>query len=236
MVVPQFTKTGAVEGDTFNALDVIQFKGLVAGTRLNPDATAASIQVHQPSDDGYKKYYYVNDAMKIVESKPQQVTGWTDAALLSENIAVKKFHGFWLRIINCEDGATMTVAGEVRDLSKPVVVPVGEEGFWQIISNPFPCDLNIDNIAVDGLTPGTRLNPDATAPSIQVHNPVDDGYHKYYYVNDAMKIVEGKPTQVTGWTDAALLSTGKICDAGKGFWFKVISGSGTLTFTMPTAE
>ena len=239
MVIPQFTKTGEVEGDTFNALDVMQFKGLVAGLFNTRDIDAPQIQVHRSSDDGYDKYYYISDAMRVITGQaPQVVTGWCAGAVKKEieEVTVKQFKGFWLRIVNVQDGATLTVAGQVRALDEPIDVNVGTEGEWQIIGNPYPCDLLIQNMSVTGLTPGTFSGRDTDAPQIQVHRPSDDGYDKYYYVSDAMRVTTTPPSPVTAWVKGAVkaeFASGKICDSGKGFWLRVPkSGSGKLTFQL----
>lgn len=231
MVVPQFVKTGATEGETFNALDVMTFSGLNAGTYSTRDAAAPQIQVHRSTDNGYDKYYYISDARKA--GVTGTVTAWAPARAAVDEVTVKKFKGFWFKATGVSDGATITVAGEVRDLSKPITITVGAEGSWQMISNPFPCDLNIENMTVDGLTAGTYSTRDAVAPQMQVHRPSDNGYDKYYYISDARQA--GVTGTVTAWAPArAAVVSGKICDAGKGFWFKVPSGSGTVTFTMPS--
>ena len=227
MVVPQFVKTGATEGDTFNALDVLSFNGLNAGTFNTRETKAPQIHVHRSTDNGYDKYYLISDS----KSAGQNVTSWATGRAAESAITVKKYKGFWFKALNISDGATLTVAGEVRDLSKPVVVTVGTEGVWQMISNPFPCALNVENISVDGMTPGTFATRDEVAPQMQVHRPSDNGYDKFYYISDSKDA--GK--NVTSWTSGrAAMLTGKICDAGKAFWLKVPNGTATVTFTMPT--
>lgn len=227
MIVPQFTKTGVEESATFNALDVMTFNGLKAGTYSTRNTASPQIQVHKPSDNTYTIYYYNSDA----KDAGANVTAWATARAAVYSIPVPRYKGFWLKVTGAEDGATLTVAGQVRDLSKPVEVEVGTEGQWQMVSNPFPCDLDIANMKVEGLVPGTYSTRNTVSPQMQVHKPSDNTYTIYYYNSDA----KDAGANVTAWATArAAVTSGKICDACKGFWLKVPSGTGKLIFTMPS--
>ena len=223
LVIPQFTKVGVEEAAEFNALDVMQFSGLNAGTYLGHNTDAPQIQVHRSTDNGYTTYFYIKDA----KQSGKDVTAWATARAALTSIPVKKFKGFWFKATGVDNGATITVSGQVRQMEEPISIDVGVEGQWQMIGNPYPCDLCLENISVEGLVPGTYLGHNTDAPQIQVHRPSDNGYTTYFYIKDAKQ--SGK--DVTAWATArAAITSGKICDAGKGFWVKVPSGTGKLVF------
>ena len=196
---------------------------------------APMIQVLKPNGTGYKYYYYVNDAgITGDEFDTWDATGWMDIdtfCLTHDKINLAK--GFWFYTyengnINCA-GQVCAVDTYEKEIA---------EGMWQIVANPYPIALGLNDITTSGFKPGTVGDGESdptfnNAPMIQVLKANGTGYKYYYYVDDAGTTGDEFDTwDATGWMDidTFCLCTGKQVPVGQAFWIYSAASAGKFTF------
>ena len=213
MVATQFKGVGQTT-DVMPVNQLCGVSGIDAVTFANRN-NGLQIQVYNGT--GYTIYYYISDATGA--------TGpvWANTRRpVADTVTIPLGSAFWLKTpATVGADASVTVAGEVKTDAKTKTIDVGASE-WTQVANPFPTDLTIEMITTTGLTPATFATRNS-GPQIQVYN--GSGYTIYYYISDA--------TGATGpvWANTRRPSTGKIANAGQGFWVKS-SSAGSLTFTM----
>ena len=188
---------------------------------------APMIQVLQPNGKFYDFYYYISDADD--GNGNYTATGWVDnlGFNITESAAQALSKGFWFKSATA---GTLTCAGQVSTLNSFVRdVPAGQ---FEIVANPYPVALNLNDPTTSGFTPGTYGDgSDGTmnnAPMIQVLQANGKFYDFYYYINDADDGA-GNYT-ATEWVDNLGFNiTGTQVPAGQAFWIKSDT-AGTFTF------
>ena len=195
---------------------------------------APMIQVLNADGLSYTFYYYVDDAgVTGDDDDPWNKTGWIDGGtycLTHDKINLAK--GFWFYTyekgnVNCA-GQVCAVDTYEKDISK---------GVWQIVANPYPIALGLNDITTSGFTPGTVGDGESdptynNAPMIQVLNADGLSYTFYYYVDDAgVTGDDDDPWNKTGWIDGGTycLCSGKQVPVGQAFWIDSAASAGKFT-------
>ena len=188
---------------------------------------APMIQVLTADGKGYSYFYYINDADDGTGN--YVATEWVDAQgyNLTEEAAQSLSKGFWFK--SATAGA-ITCAGQVFAVdSFERSIPAGQ---FEIVANPYPTALSLNQPTAFGFTPGTYGDGnDGTmnnAPMIQVLTADGKGYSYFYYINDAD---DGTGNYVaTEWVDAQGYNlTGTQVPVGQAFWIKSAT-AGKFTF------
>ncbi len=212
MIAPQFEGAGTETSATADLLAIMTVNGVTAETWANR-ASASQIQVFNPATSTYVIYYYTTNA---------GTTGWRRTPNIATEIPVSFGAGVWLKIVTASEGANITLSGQVKE-TNTYTVNIGEDGTWQIVSNPFPTPITQANITTTGLTAETWANR-ANASQIQVFNPATATYTIYYYTS-------GNGGTFWRRSPAAPAATEEICPIGQSVWVKALS-VGSLTFSM----
>ena len=188
---------------------------------------APMIQVLQPNGKNYSYYYYINDADDGTGN--YTATAWVDIQgynLDAEDLQTLS-KGFWFK--SATEG-TITCAGQVFAVNSfERNVPAGQ---FEIVANPYPTALSLNDPITSGFTPGTYGDGnDGTmnnAPMIQVLQSNGKNYSYYYYIDDADDGA-GNYT-ATEWVDIQGYNlTGTQVPVGQAFWIKSAT-AGKFTF------
>lgn len=227
LVAPQFKEVGA--DGMVDLLKVATFKGLTPVAFSDSD-TACQIQIYNPVAGGYDHiYYYINNGRRTGDPDTGHLIGWGESRNLAAEMPIEAARGFWLQVQGCEDGATLTVAGEVKAETSLKINVGGDAGAWQILCNPYPMALTVDNLVTEGIEPVAFADADSGA-QIQVYNPAAGGYdHIYYYINNGRRSGDPDTGHLIGWGESRNLATGVIAEPGRAFWVKSPT-EGSLTF------
>ena len=208
MLAPQFEDVANAGGATIDLLKTMTFDGFKAvsyANRLN----GSKISIYEGG--AYTTYYYVNGTGGV---------GWRKTPAAPTTLPVNVGSGVWLWVQDTEGEASITTSGQVKD-ANTFSVNVGNDGEWKIVSNPYPTDLTIGNLATTDLTAVTYANR-LNGSQISVYNA--GAYTTFYYVNGSGG---------TQWRTSPPMPAAStvICPIGKGFWVKAAS-AGTLTFSL----
>ena len=188
---------------------------------------APMIQVLQANGQAYNFYYLINDADD--GNGNYTATAWVDDGgfnLDSDDLlALSK--GFWFKSATA---GSVTCAGQVFAVNSfERDVPAGQ---FEIVANPYPTALALNNAGASGFTAGTYGDgSDGTmnnAPMIQVLQDNGQAYNFYYYIDDAD---DGNGNYVaTEWVDDGGFNlSGTQVPAGQAFWIKSET-AGKFTF------
>ena len=227
----QFKGVGAAE-DTIAVTDAITSSDLPAVTWRNK-STGPQLQFWDGV--GYANFYYISNAYgtPAKTSGDNRHTGWAnDNQVLASTDLIGLGKAFWFKADNIPSGSTATlkIVGEVlAEGTKTLPLASGDE--WAMLSDPFPADVIVTNIACS--LPAVTWRNKSTGAQIQIWD--GEGYANFYYISNAY----GTPAKTsgdnrhTGWANDSQVLAGETINAGTGFWVKNPSkAAGTLTFTL----
>ena len=184
---------------------------------LDDDFTdrAPQLQIKDPVTGNTTICYYVKDAW-WQGHEPDEVEGWcNEVGNYIPSLTLSAGTGFWFW--NSSD-CNVTFAGQVvgDSTSEVTVYPI-----WSLISNPFPTEVNLNQVGWTGIDSSISSLADDftdTAPQIQVKSA--SGTAIYYYVKDAWW--QGHtPDEVEGWcNEVGNYVENPMVGLGCGFWFR----------------
>ena len=236
MLAPQFN--GVADGST-DEIDILKVLSTIDITpQAYAAATAASLcsQIQIYENGGYTTYYYINNGRRTGDPQTGSLIGWGKNRTLANEIKVKAYQGFWVKIISVGDNPQITFAGEVRDAASTDVPITGSaEGVWTICNNPYPVAAKFADITVTGIEPQAYAAATAANLCTQIQVYENGGYTSYFYINNGRQTgVEGTGSLI-GWGKNRTLYLNDFIQAGQSFWIKAYS-SGSLTFKFPGTE
>ena len=161
---------------------------------------AERLMVLDPETKGYTTYQYKT----IGWVKSGEDTPTTDVVPLGASVFLDKIE---------QENSTMVIAGKVAtDTQREVVLCQG----FNLVSNPYPCAINISEISGTNLSASNRAN---RADKIMVLNPVTKSYTTYQLREDS------------GWTkEGESATTADTIAADAGFFYEKTEGDGSLLF------
>lgn len=222
MLAPQFEDVANPGQDTIDLLKTLTTTGIKAQTYANR-LKGSEIQVYNPATKGYTHYYYVQSG-----SGASAVTQWRSSPAVPSSFPVKVGSGVWLHVVELDgETATLTFNGQVKSATTFTKNVGGDNGEWDIISNPYPVALTLGMLTTEGLTAQTYANR-LKGSEIQVYNPATSGYTHYYYVQSG-----SGASIVKQWrnTPAAPADSTVLVGVGGSVWIHALD-EGTLTFTL----
>ena len=236
MLAPQFNGVAANSDEEIDLLKVLSVSGITP--QAYAVATAASIctQIQVYENGLYTPYYYINNGRRTGDPQTGSLVGWGKNRNLANEIKIKPYQGFWVKVVSVGDNPQITFAGEVRNAATTVVPITGSaDGNWTICNNPYPVAAKFSDIVVADIVP--QAYAVATAANLCTQIQVYDGgiYTPYYYINNGRQTgVEGTGSLI-GWGKNRNLYLDTFVQPGQSFWVKAYS-SGSLTFKFPGAD
>ena len=222
-----------------------------------PDFPKIMIKTSDTSADYGKNFFYYTDS-QYEETSPgvfeELPAGWYDGAeeppTADDLIALGR--GFWLVIPNDEelypnDKYTMNFAGQVAAMTKPISVPVVNNGYI-MMANPFPVALDFNKMitpsaGVPALDYGTDYDfPDFPKIMIKTSDTSADYAVNFFYYTDS-QYEETSPgvfeVLPAGWYDGSEEppTEDDFVQPGNSFWVVIPDGclsddKQTFTFSM----
>ncbi len=227
MCAVQFEGVG--DGANLTVNDLITTKNIDAVTRANRN-DGAQLQVFNGTS--YTLYYYISDG-KTAAGANIGAPAWCNAAGRAPATGETLGNGFWVKVPTAVANGTpsVTFKGQVTDGTTQTISFAADK--FVMVANPFPVDVNINEIGVTGVDAVTRANRNNGA-QLQVLNGTS--YTLYYYISDG-KTAAGANIGAPAWCNAAgraPADTVKV-PAGASMWLKSPT-AGTLTYTLTISE
>ena len=232
-----------IVGYLTSTIDTMGQQKMVGGAFVSVGGEALDIQsigvTGEPDDEGawikwwdpVKKTYdvkavYVSELYREDEPIVPKTAGWGDG---DWNIIEKTFNpgeGFFWGVN--KDGCGLTISGEVYIPStKTIGSKIETMGQQKMVINPFPMDLDIQSLTVDG-------NPADEGAWIKWWDPVKKTYDiKAVYVSELYKNDQPIVPKTAGWGDGDWNIIEKTFVPGEGFWWGVNKDNCTLVFRNP---
>ena len=236
MLAPQFNGVADNSDEEIDLLKVLSVSGITP--QAYALATAASIctQIQVYENGGYTPYYYINNGRRTGDPQTGSLVGWGKNRTLANEIKIKPYQGFWVKIVSVEENPQITFAGEVRNAASTVVPITGSaEGTWSICNNPYPVAVKFSDIVVTDIVPQAYALATAANLCTQIQVYENGGYTPYYYINNGRITGDPQTGSIVGWGKNRTLFLGDFVQPGQSFWIKAYS-SGTLTFKFPGAD
>ena len=224
MVGIQFQEVG---GTTIKLDDLIKLSGVTASTWDNQESKAVEIQYFDGT--GYDHFYYISDAFAYGTESELGKDCWALDGVEAAGFAKGAGEGFWLHATSDAIGqnATLTVKGEVKGADSATVSFTANK--WQIISNPFPVGIDLNDVVTTGVTASTWDKQETDAAEIQYFDGV--GYNHYYYISDAFAYGTESELGKDCWALDGVQTNGDSIPVGGAFWL-LAKQSGSLTFSL----
>ena len=224
MVGIQFQEVG---GTTIKLDDLIKLSGVTASTWANQSSDAMQIQYYDGT--GYDIFYYISDAYAYGTESEIGKDCWALDGVEVANFSKAPGEGFWLYAAPNAIGqnATLTVKGEVKGAETATISFTANK--WQIISNPFPVGIDLNDVVTTGVTASTWANQGTEAAQIQYFDGA--GYDIFYYISDAYAYGTESEIGKDCWALDGVQTNGETIPVGGAFWL-LSKQSGSLTFSL----
>ena len=156
--------------------------------------------------------------------------GWGDEDWFPVEKTFQPGEGFWFQA--GQTGVTLSIAGQVdQPATEYVAIPL-TMGAQIMVQNPFPMDLNLDDIVMDGDAGEGGSWIKWWDPTAKKYSPKAVYCYERYDADDEKIVYEG------GWGDEDWIPVEKTFNAGTGFWTQAGQTGVKICFPNPfyTAE
>ena len=216
-------KAVATDGATKSITEIGKLDSSFAGY---DDEYDFATQMEVWNGTGYDFYGWAGTSGTDVDGDATLDNTWTDMVAEPVDEELQVGNGFWVKAANA---GTITLLGEVVKTNVTVSIAAG----YNIVANPYPCDVNITNFGrLDDSFAGYDDEYDFTT-QMEVWNGT--GYAFYGWAGSSGTDVDNDPTLDYTWTDMVAEPVDGVIPAGSSVWIKA-AHSGTITFTAPNLD
>ena len=205
----------------YTKLNLVKGLNLVAAPFVAPGGTAADINETMSSDDlsvgtvakfwdpstkTYSTAYYYDDDVYTDDSYEDTLgPGWGNIDAIVIDQTMNRGEGFWVQAANV---STQVFAGEVSTNAVALTLVKG----LNLVGNPFPADISIQNITSEGFGAGTVA---------KFWNPSSKTYGTAYYYDDDVYTDDSYEDALgPGWGDIDAIVLNVNIGAMEGFWIQ----------------
>ncbi len=208
MFALNFENVNSAEGIDIQDLIPGSTAGLFGGTA----ATGDEIQIYNPADGGYKKFYLQYSTIPLLAKNNWK---WIDGTSVA-SYKFKSGDSFWYRSRGTSDVTVTLVGGVSLATSQEIDIVAG----YNMIGNAFPVNFNPNSLGTEywensGAFGGTA----ATGDEIQIYNPASGGYKKYYLSYSTIALLAKNNWKwIEGTTPVDVNAT--VMAVGQGAWYR----------------